>query len=53
MGYAAGQLPREFYANLYKCGDKTAHPHFLSWAPIQEVEPAFHRPQFFGTFVLD
>ena len=53
MGYAAGQLPHEFYANLYKCGDKTAHPHFLSWAPIQEVEPAFHRPQFFGTFVLD
>lgn len=51
MGYTAGR-PDLFFANLYKCGDKTAHPHFLSWAPIVEVKPAFHRPQFFGEFIL-
>lgn len=53
IGYAPGQIPTELYANLYKCGDKTAHPHFLSWAPIEEAQPAFHRPQFFGTLILD
>ena len=51
MGYTAGR-PDHFFSNLYKCGDKTAHPHFLSWAPIVEVKPAFHRPQFFGEFIL-
>lgn len=35
-------------ANLYKCGDELSHPHFLSWRPIVETQPAFHRPQFFG-----
>lgn len=35
-------------ANFYKCGDKTAHPHFLSWAPIATDSPDFHRPEFFG-----
>lgn len=48
MGYAEAELPSSMRANLYKCGDKTAHPHFVSWAPITEEQPAFHRPQFFG-----
>lgn len=48
MGYDAGTIPLVMRANLYKCGDKTAHPHFLSWSPITEDAPAFHRPQFFG-----
>lgn len=48
MGYATGERPSSMRANLYKCGDLTAHPHFLSWAPIDEAQPAFHRPQFFG-----
>lgn len=52
MGYEAGVLPKRLRANLYKCGDKTAHPHFLSWAPICEPAPAFHRPQFFGELIL-
>lgn len=33
--------------NLYKCGDKLSHPHFLSWRPIQTEKPDFHRPEFF------
>lgn len=36
-------------ANFYKCGDKTTHPHYLAWAPIQSETPDFHRPADFGT----
>lgn len=32
--------------NFYKCGDDTAHPHWGSWAPIEEVD--FHAPNLFG-----
>lgn len=53
MGYAKGETPSSLYANFYKCADNTAHPHFLSWGSIVEEKPAFHRPQFFGTLVLD
>ncbi len=35
-------------ANFYKCGDKTAHPHFLAWAPVHSAAPDFHRPADFG-----
>ena len=35
-------------ANFYKCGDKLASPHFLSWNPINLPEPCFHCPEFFG-----
>lgn len=35
-------------ANLYKCGDKTPLPHYLSWQPIATEKPSFHQPQFFG-----
>ncbi len=52
MGYAEGKAPKSFRANFYKCGDETAHPHFVSWSPIEEAQPAFHRPQFFGTIEL-
>ncbi|WP_308502014.1 carbohydrate-binding family 9-like protein [uncultured Alistipes sp.] len=33
--------------NLYKCGDRLSHPHFLSWRPIISEKPDFHRPEFF------
>ena len=38
----------KFFANFFKCGDKTKQPHFLSWCPITWPQPSFHRPQFFG-----
>jgi len=41
-------LPAEAKCNFYKCGDKTATPHFVSWAPIKTEKPDFHRPEFFG-----
>lgn len=33
--------------NLYKCGDRLSHPHFLSWRPVEAPKPDFHRPEFF------
>jgi hypothetical protein len=41
-----------FRANFYKCGDLTAHPHFLSWNSIGVTIPDFHLPQFFGEVEL-
>ncbi|MBO4853734.1 MAG: hypothetical protein J5482_01120 [Oscillospiraceae bacterium] len=35
--------------NFYKCGDKTAHPHYLAWNPIRTEAPLFHVPDDFGT----
>lgn len=35
-------------ANLYKCGNKTVHKHFLSWSPIGLEKPNFHCPEFFS-----
>ncbi len=52
LGYDSGQYPSSLWGNLYKCADGTAHPHYLSWAPIEEEAPAFHRPQFFGELRL-
>lgn len=34
--------------NLYKCGDKTSHPHWLTWSPVDYPRPNFHVPDCFG-----
>lgn len=34
-------------ANFYKCGDRTSHPHWATWAPVPELN--FHRPDAFGS----
>lgn len=39
--------------NFYKCGDKLATPHFLSWNPIALEQPNFHCPEFFGLLVME
>ena len=44
-----GQIWR---GNLYKCGDKTSHPHWASWAPIGS-ELNFHQPDKFGDLNFD
>ena len=48
IGMDGWNLPENIRANFYKCGDKTAHPHFLSWNPVETPQPDFHRPEFFG-----
>ncbi|MDD7438466.1 MAG: carbohydrate-binding family 9-like protein [Bacteroidales bacterium] len=40
-------FPSHILGNLYKCGDKTSVPHFLSWQPIEAPQPDFHRPEQF------
>ena len=52
VGLDPKHLPNHLKGNIYKCGDKTAHPHFLSWAPVGTPAPDFHRPEYFGTFNL-
>ena len=52
IGMDSGNLPEKVRANFYKCGDLTAHPHFLSWNPIDTPKPDFHRPEFFGELVF-
>lgn len=39
-------------ANFYKCGDKLAHPHYLSWSPVNIEKPDFHRVDFFQEIIF-
>ena len=48
VGDVAG---RTWRANLYKCGDETSHPHWASWAPVDEKN--FHLPRCFGEIVFE
>jgi len=43
IGPLSGQ---EWRANLYKCGDRTSHPHWASWSPVEALN--FHLPHCFG-----
>ena len=43
LGPLSGQ---QWRANLFKCGDKTSHPHWASWSPVDELN--FHLPGCFG-----
>ncbi|MDP6356028.1 MAG: carbohydrate-binding family 9-like protein [Planctomycetota bacterium] len=40
-------------ANYYKCGDRTSHPHWLTWSPVDFPQPHFHLPEFFGTVTFE
>ena len=37
-------------ANVYKCGDKTSHPHWQSWVPLRALN--FHVPDEFGKIIF-
>jgi hypothetical protein len=43
MGDPTGQTWR---ANFYKCAEENSHPHWASWAPVDELN--FHLPRCFG-----
>jgi hypothetical protein len=38
---------RQWRGNLYKCGNRTSHPHWASWSPLSDRN--FHAPWDFGT----
>lgn len=35
-----------WHANVYKCGDRTSHPHWGAWNPVDVLN--FHLPRCFG-----
>ncbi|MCD4824773.1 MAG: carbohydrate-binding family 9-like protein [Phycisphaerae bacterium] len=49
LGSLGGQTWR---ANFYKCGDKTSHPHWACWSPIEE-ELNFHQPKYFAPITFE
>lgn len=38
--------------NVYKCADRSTHPHWLTWAPVDFPRPRFHMPEFFGQLMF-
>ena len=46
-------LPDQIMANVYKCANKTSHPHYLSWAPIDTPTPNFHVTSAFAPMILE
>jgi hypothetical protein len=40
-------------ANLFKCADKTSHPHWLTWALVKNPVPNFHMPQYLGSLIFE
>gem|GEM_PF-144538 len=46
----SGKLMR---GNFYKCGDDTIYPHFGCWNKVINEVPDFHRPESFGTLILE
>jgi len=43
----------EWKANFYKIGDRTSHPHWLTWSFVDHPTPDFHRPESFGTLIFE
>jgi hypothetical protein len=41
-----------WYANFYKCADKSSHPHWLTWSKVDLPRPDFHQPKFFGRLLF-
>ncbi len=39
--------------NISKCGDLTAHRHYLTLWPVETVRPDFHRHEFFGEILFE
>lgn len=35
-------------ANFYKIAENSSNPHYLTWSFVDNFEPDFHLPQFFG-----
>ena len=45
-------ISNEMRGNLYKCGDRTENPHYLSWSPVKTLKPDFHNTESFGKIKL-
>ena len=38
----------KWFCNFYKCSENNSNPHWLTWAPIENEKPDFHKPEYFG-----
>lgn len=47
-----GPVGNCLYANFYKCGDLTEHPHYFCWNEIDGSRFSFHQPENFGKLIL-
>ena len=47
-----GSHTKTMYGNLYKCGDDLPQRHYVTYYPVKTEAPAFHKPEFFGKFIL-
>lgn len=39
-------------ANFYKIADKTSNQHYLTWSKVNQLEPDFHLPAYFGKLLF-
>ena len=53
IGVTNSTIPSRLSCNFYKCADKSLHPHYVSWNPINTEHPDFHRPEYFGILELE
>lgn len=44
---------KKMKGNFQKCGDETKFPHYGCWNKIDVPEPNFHRPEYFGSLILE
>ena len=48
-----GAVTPVWRCNFYKCGDKTAHPHYGAWKEVETDAPDFHQRAFFGDLLIE
>lgn len=42
----------QWKGNFYKTGSKTSNPNYMTWSFIDNPEPDFHIPKYFGTLIF-
>jgi len=47
------QKGTKWKANFYKIAEKSAYPHYMSWAMVSNAIVDFHTPQYFGNLYFD
>jgi hypothetical protein len=40
-------------ANFYKTASQTSNPHWITWSYVNNPQPNFHLPQFFGNLIFN
>ena len=53
LGDVSLEKGTKFFANFYKCGNKTEIPHFVTWSLIDMPKPDFHQSKYFGELVIE